>query len=316
MRIEGIGRSARAMLTLTLALALAACVPPEPDNDVIPRFDEDTLAGQIQQRGVIRVGISSDPSPPFIDYGGGLAPYGFHVDLAHDLAEALGVAPEFVPLEPTQIVTAADAGEVDVAFPLPLQPITEARVRLHVYTNPYYVGHQRLLVPKGSPIDGPDDLDGRKVCSASTAETGLSVSEFAPGAEPFAGDCSALLAEGTVDAVTGSDATLMRLWSEQEKCSPPACTPTRYRIAGPDITTEGYGAVVPLGGRQWAGFAGSVWGEAEDEGRWREWWDEWFAPYLRSEADEIEPPVMDVEQAAALHPCPIVMPATCKLDQG
>lgn len=131
---------------------LGGCVPPEESNDKIKRYDPETnIMGQIQQRGVLRVGLPED-HPPFaiVDEGGD--PEGFLVDMSGLIADSLGVEPEFVaaPSEELLEMVTPDPDDpeaettADVVFPMTY--ITERLVKRFTFSDPYWVGHTRVIV--------------------------------------------------------------------------------------------------------------------------------------------------------------------------
>jgi polar amino acid transport system substrate-binding protein len=150
------------MLTALMLIALAtACVPPEVDDDSIPSYDpQETLAGMIQKRGVLIVGVEEDAAPIASVSDG--QPEGFTVEMGGWLADGLGVDAEFVSGTTDELATMVSDNEVDVAFPL--TPITGAALDEHLFSDPYFVAHQRLLVPESSAIGGVEDLSGHSVC--------------------------------------------------------------------------------------------------------------------------------------------------------
>lgn len=71
-------------------------------------------------------------------------------------------------------------------------------------------------------------------------------------------------------------------------------------IDGPRHSTEGYGAVVRTGTSAFATLVSQVFNEADAEGEWERFYNEWLAELFA----DTEPPIpfMSVEDAAALHP--------------
>lgn len=130
---------------------LGACVPPEESNDRVKRYDpEENVMGQIQARGVLRIGIPSD-YPPFAIADAAPAE-GFVVDMGRLVAEALGVEPEFIPALSDELLDMVYTRErqpleeetrADLVFPM--VPITEELVQSWQMTDPYWVGHTREL---------------------------------------------------------------------------------------------------------------------------------------------------------------------------
>ena len=160
------------VVAVTCALVLlGACVPPEESNDKVKRYDpEENVMGQIQARGVMRIGIPSD-RPPFAIVEAGEEPRGFLVDLGTLAAEALGVEPEFVPAPNDDLLDlvygwssplgggpaecTGETSEADLVFPL--VPITEEMITTYTFTDPFWVGHTRSLFEDGIEVEsGPD----------------------------------------------------------------------------------------------------------------------------------------------------------------
>ncbi|HEV3473347.1 MAG TPA: hypothetical protein VG408_09150 [Actinomycetota bacterium] len=74
-------------------------------------------------------------------------------------------------------------------------------------------------------------------------------------------------------------------------------------IAGPQDSTEGYGAVVRTGASTFATLVSQVFNEADAEGDWERFYETWLADYFTDE--EVPIPIMTVEDAAALYPTSI-----------
>jgi ABC-type amino acid transport substrate-binding protein len=276
-------------LVATLALSiLAACVPPAPDDDVVIDYEVDTVMGQIQDAGVLRVAFEDMPPFAFVDQDE--QPQGFALEFARDLGDSLGVETDFVATtDPIQLVE--DDG-ADVAFPS--FAITERVVREAAFSDPYFVAHQRILVKGGVNIDAVDDLTGRKVCSFIDPVTEVALDELNPDiqlqSETSFEDCEEAIRKGHVDAVTAADVFLMSVIHEDDS----------FAMTGDELATEGFGAVVEDGAASWRLYVDNVLWEAKDEGRWSRWYDEWIAPY--TDEPDSEPPKMTLEEAAALFP--------------
>jgi polar amino acid transport system substrate-binding protein len=280
---------------IAIVFILSACIPPEPDDDLIVNYDpEETVMGEIQQRGQLVVG-TPEGRPPFD---------GFTLGFGRLVAEALGVESREVPLPPEELITAPEEGVVDISFPL--VAITEKLVRHHAFTDPVYIAHQRLLVPEASGISEVDDLGGL-VCQFIAREVhqidkntfvlsdiGVNVKELNPEVAvvepPDPTGCLQDLRKQEVEAVSASDWLLYPALSEKGD---------ELAIVGEDLTTEGYGAVIEAGASAWTDFVNGVFAEAGAEGDWQRLYDEWFGPYSD---EEITFPDMTVEEAAALFP--------------
>lgn len=76
--------------------------------------------------------------------------------------------------------------------------------------------------------------------------------------------------------------------------------PPLPRFEEEQLSTEGYGALVPSGEASWRDFVTQVLEESQQEGRWAELYRTWLQPLLGGEV--LSPPGMTVEEAAALFP--------------
>ena len=277
-----------ALAGICLLLVAPACVPPEPDPSRSIPYNRKTTMGQIQDRGVLIVGV--DPShPPFASAEPGGEPEGFTPDLARFVAEALGVEVRFETASSDELVAAMDDSELDLAFPI--EPITDKAIREKSFTDPYFVGHQRLLVGRTAGIEDVDDLDGRSACSFAGPSRIVELDTLVPQVELVSRSnlegCIDALSSGKADAVTTVDFLLLKELGSSN------------RLAGDDLTTEGLGAVVATGANSFARFVSNVFRVAEQDGRWTETYDRWIGSLT---GEEVEPPDLSVGEAALLNP--------------
>jgi glutamate transport system substrate-binding protein len=280
----------RTLSLLLVALVLTSCIPPEPDDDLIRSFDpEETVMGAIQERGTLRIGIDEAFVPPNAKAGG---VYSFAVSLGEEVGRALGVEPEgweFSVGSTSSLLHGIEDDTYDIVFPA--VPVTEDRIksfrRTHSFTDPYLVAHQRLLTPSGS-----GQVAGGRVCSFADEQTGAPLGEVLEGATiGTAGQafCAEALSSGSVDAISGPDIILAGLAEASDGSE----------VTGDQLNTEGYSAVVEAGAGAWTDYVGQVIEEAQQEGRWSDYFKAYLAPGLQ---EEQEPPGMSVEEAAALFP--------------
>ena len=269
-----------ALCGAALLLIGSACVPPV-ENDKVLKFDPDlTVMGRIQEAGVMRVGISEGAGP--FSAGLGQTPEGFSVELAQEVATSLGVELELLTGTDEEIATMVTDGDVEIAFPL--VPITEKALSEHSFTDPYWVGHEKILAFDAA-IEGVADLAGRSVCQSLDPITGVPVEELAPGIDDVTeaadpADCP------EVDAIVAPDLRLMGVLASGA-------------LLDEGLTTAGYGAMVTLENRIFATYVDEQLLEAKDEGRWSDWFETYVSPLTGEEPD---PPSMVLEEAAALWP--------------
>jgi ABC-type amino acid transport substrate-binding protein len=284
-------RGPLAVAVAALALVASACVPPAEETTTPERFDPDTVMGEIQARGELRIGIASD-RPPFglEDEGGDGA--GLTADLGAYVAEALNVEPAYVPAPNDELLEMVESNEVDLVFPI--TAITEPLVRHYGFTDPYWIAHQRVLGFDGRYA--PDELAGETVCSFVDPETEVLLSDLEPTIDVVSAtqpeECAVRLTAGV--PATASDAILLGLLQELEETGDGSERPS---IGGDNLTTEGYGAAVNIESSGLAEVVNNILERAQEDGTWQRAVDAWLEG-----AEPVEPPELTVEEAAALYP--------------
>ena len=307
----------------------AACVPAAPDNDEFKKFNATTtVMGRVQDAGVLRVGVPSD-RPAFAAASSACTASvpcegveGFTHDLALEVADALEVDMAVYAVPNDQLLGLIEGDGVDLAFPM--VPITEEIVRKNSFTDPFIVGHQRLLaggtlisedgLSEAAPLPTMADLgsvatDDKpvSVCEFVYPDVGVPVAELVDGLDVRSVDdpagCGALFLKGEIAAAVGHDLALAGVLPFLEgTCGEGGCpgVPPLPQFGEEQLSTEGYGALVPSGEAPWRDFVTQVLEESQQEGRWAELYEEWLQPLLGGEV--LSPPGMSVEEAAALYP--------------
>ena len=284
----------RRLAGAALVLWLCACVPVEEEVDLSRRFPPETIMGAIQQRDEIVIGIRANAEPlGSLEMSSG-RPRGLSARLGNYLAQTLGVEARFVPGSSAGLIEMVERGGADIAFVT--APLTERAVRSHSFADPYYIGHQRLLVAEGRAA--VSDLRGTTVCSAVDAITGVSLDELEPSVKVLETDrikkCIEWIRRGRADAATAVDSTLVSIKLELDRGG----GPEKWSIEGPQLSTVGFAPVVPPGVPAYENFVGAVLAGAVGEGVWARAYGELLAPHLGPS----EPPALSVEEAAALYP--------------
>jgi polar amino acid transport system substrate-binding protein len=161
---------------------------------------------------------------------------GFGVDIAREIVRDLVGDPDRVDFrlltEPERI-PAVQNQAVDILAKA--TTITCPRAELIAFSTVYFVGHQRLLVPRGSPVRGPADLAGKRVCSGLATTSIATVARVAPTATllgvPNMDDCLVALQQGQADAASTDDVLLAGMTVQDPN----------LEIVGPSLETEPYG---------------------------------------------------------------------------
>lgn len=116
--------------------------------------------GGKESSGALRVGTSPD-YPPFesLDASGNLI--GFDIELMEEIAGIMGVEVEYIQLDFSVIISSLNSGQVDIG----LSGFTYSPDRDVLFSEPYYMSAQAVVVSQGSNISGLDDLADKRIAA-------------------------------------------------------------------------------------------------------------------------------------------------------
>lgn len=244
-RIRRIARRALAALAaVACTMSLAACGADES--------------------GKIRIGIKFDQ--PGLGFKKSGTYVGFDVDVAKYVAKKLGYSEdEIVWKEAPSKQREAMLQNGDVDMILATYSITEERKNAVSFAGPYFVAGQDLLVRKDDhSINGPEDLNGKRLCSVTGSTSAATVKEkFASEVQlmeqPGYAECATALFSGIVDAVTTDDIILAGLASASRG---------KLRVVGKPFTQEYYGVGIKKGDTALAKKINAAIAEMIKDGSW------------------------------------------------
>jgi len=165
---------------------------------------DDPLGGIIE-RGTLRVGLSGD-QPPFNMRGRDGELMGLDVDLAHALAQAMGLDPELVALPFAELMPAVEERRVDVLISaLTITPERNVRVP---FAGPYYVSGTAVLsksdtIAEAGDADVLDDPTRRYAAVSGTTNEAFVRSRLPDAALVTTPDFDSALALLLADEVDG-----------------------------------------------------------------------------------------------------------------
>ena len=216
---------------LCLALILSLC-----SLNALAATLEDVL-----KAGKLVVATSPD-FPPFESLGEDGAVVGIEVDLLQKICEELGVEMVIEQMDFESVLPGVQAGKYDVG--MSGISVTEKRLKNALFTDPYCLAAQAIVVLEGSAIAGKDDLTGKKISvqTGTTAESfcmenGYDVSSFAANS-----DAEIALVKGKVDAWVIDDLTAAEMVAAYN-----AENETKLVILSEAMTTEPYAFAFKLG---------------------------------------------------------------------
>lgn len=201
---------------------------------------------RIKVAGVVRIGYRQG-AVPFAFEGRDALPYGYSIDLCHEivenLAQAVGLGSlriEYRRVTPADRIAQVVDGRIDLECGATTN--TAERRKQVAFSPLIYVTGTRLLVRRGSPVRSVRDLAGRKVVVArgTTNEDAMRqlAATAARGATVLTADDHAQalerLTSGEADALAADDILLARYLAEK-------ALHERYVMVGDLLSYEPYG---------------------------------------------------------------------------
>ena len=216
------------------------------------------------ETGKIRIGIKFDQ--PGLGFKKSGTYVGFDVDVAKYIAKKLGYSEDQIIWKEApskQREAMIQNGDVDMI--LATYSITDERKKAVSFAGPYFVAGQDLLVRKDDhSINGPEDLNGKRLCSVTGSTSAATVKEkFASEVQlmeqPGYAECATALFSGIVDAVTTDDIILAGLASASRG---------KLKVVGKPFTQEYYGVGIKKGDTALAKKINAAIAEMIKDGSW------------------------------------------------
>lgn len=192
-------------LTLALILILIWAIPSNPLLPPGGTGPKSNTLDEIKRRGYLLWGSDAEGGAPYV-FPAPKDPsrlIGFEVDLAEAIAKELGVKARQFQNAWDSLIPGLERGDFDIA--LNGIEITAQRAERVIFSRPYYVYTEQLVVRKGETgVKGLDDLKGKKVGTLSGAVAqdilqgigGVDIRIYSGQVEPYED-----LALGRLDAV-------------------------------------------------------------------------------------------------------------------
>ncbi|MGW8397711.1 glutamate ABC transporter substrate-binding protein [Streptomyces lydicus] len=294
-------RTLVALALALLALAVAGCgregSPPVkgPKGSELPTYPvaknfslpESPTWEKAKRRGHLVIGVKEDQ--PYLgekDPATGVYT-GFDIEIAKMMSAALGFPPatiQFQTISSANRETALQNGQIDMY--VGTYTINDKRKKLVGFAGPYYMAGQSLLVRTDeNDIKGPQDLAGKRVCSAAGSTPYQRIQAEYPKAVLVAYDtysvCVDNLLTYQVDAVTTDDAILLGYAAK---------VPEELKVVGKPFSEEPYGIGVPRDDNALRFALDDALAAAEKNGNWRKAYD---ATLGLSGVPAPEPPPID-----------------------
>ena len=166
-------KSAAALAALTLTAALAGCgssassaaASTDTAASTAETSDENELE-KVKAAGKLVIGVEGT-YPPFTYHDDNGELTGLDVELGKALAEKLGVEVEFQEAAWDSLLIGIDTGRFDTV--INSVSITDERAEKYDFSDPYYYEARRVVVrADDDSINGPEDLNGKKIATNTT----------------------------------------------------------------------------------------------------------------------------------------------------
>lgn len=254
------------LFVLSLALLLSLCC-------ATALADGGKSLADVQSAGKLVMATSPD-FPPFESLSPDGQVEGIEVDLLNLICEKLGVALSIEQMDFESVLPGVQAGKYDVG--VSGISVTEKRQKNALFTAPYCLAAQAIVVTEGSPISGKADLTGKKISvqTGTTAESfcmenGYNVSSFTAN-----NDAEMALVKGKVDAWVIDDLTAAEMVAAYN-----AENADQLVILSEAMTTEPYAFAFKLGSNDLVTAVNDVLNQLIADGTVAQLFAEYGAPY-------------------------------------
>lgn len=183
-----------ALLALCMILTMAAC------------GTKGSPLKKLQKAGKLVIATSPD-FPPFESLSGDGTVEGIEIDILNEVCQQLGLTLEIQQMDFDSVLPGVQAGKYDMG--VSGISVTEKRQKNVLFTDPYCLAAQAIVVKEGSPITGKADLTGKTVAvqTGTTAESFCMENGYTVNAYAANNDAQSALLQGKVDAWVIDDLT-------------------------------------------------------------------------------------------------------------
>lgn len=252
------------IISLVLAVAMLALCGAA--------FAETTVA-DVKASGKLTIATSPD-FPPFESLNAENQPEGIEIELMQLVAKELGVELDVQQMDFDSVLPGIIAGKFTVG--VSGISVTEARQKNSLFTDPYCLAAQAIVVKEGSAIAGKADLDGKKIAvqSGTTAESFTMGQGYEVQSYQANSDAELALTTGKVDAWVIDDLTAAEMVADYN-----AKNDAKLVILGEAMTTEPYAFALKLGNDELCSAINDIINKLVEDGTVAGLFEKYEAPY-------------------------------------
>lgn len=219
--------------------------------------------------------IATSPDfPPFESLDGSGKVSGIEIDIMELICKELSATLKIEKMDFDSVLPGIQAGKYDVG--VSGISVTEQRKKNAMFTDPYCLAAQAIVVTEGSPITCKADLDGKSVSvqSGTTAETFCMGEGYNVNSYQANSDAEAAVVSGKVDAWVIDDLTAADMVKAYN-----ASGDTKLVILDEAMTTEPYAFAFKLGNDALVKDFNTVLAKLVSDGTVKSIFDKYEAPY-------------------------------------
>jgi len=278
-------------IALATVVAMTGCTDSSAENEnTAPEVEEEvsfeagTTMAELNEKGSITIGTKFD-QPLFGQVDADGDPQGFDVEIGKLIAAKLGISEDNITWTETQSANREpfiQSGEVDIV--IATYTINDKRKEVIDFAGPYYNAGQDLLVLAGNPegIEGPEDLEGKTVCTVSGSTSEENIAEYTDSITALGGysDCLEPVRNGQAVALTTDNVILAGLADSSGG---------EFEVLGDPFTEEPYGIGLTKGDDAFRTWINDLLEESFEDGTWADAWERTAGTVLKLP----EPPTVD-----------------------
>lgn len=256
------------VIAAAMVFSLAAC-----GSKAAAPAETTAAAAPAAEKKVITIATSPD-FPPFESLTSANEVDGIEIAVLKIICEKLGAELKIEQMDFDSVLPGVQAGKFDIGASG--ISVTEQRKKNVLFTQPYCLAAQAIVVTEGSPIKSKADLDGKKVSvqTGTTAETFCMSEGYDVSAYQANNDAQSALVSGKVDAWVIDDLTaadMVKTFNESGN--------GKLVILGDAMTTEPYAFALKFGNEELVKQIDEVLTELLSSGKIKEIFDQYGAPY-------------------------------------
>lgn len=236
-----------------------------------------TSLADVQKAGKLTIATSPD-FPPFEMLDNNEV-VGIEIDILQIVCEKLGVELDIQQMDFDSVLPGVQSGKFDLG--VSGISVTEKRQKNALFTDPYCLAAQAIVVTEGSAVTGKADLEGKSVSvqTGTTAESFCTAEGYTVNSYAANNDAELALTTGKVDAWVIDDLTAAEMVEAYN-----AEHSDKLVILSDAMTTEPYAFALALGSDELAGEINSIIGELVADGTVAQIFEKYDAPYTAPSA--------------------------------